>query len=168
MQGTTRDDMVNGLFHLGFRPQSTVSAKWMHSFHYRNGEKTLFVLVRRNGVDLLETPLKAEDMTRADGCLSVSMRRSGDRVAEYFYADNQLSVNDLVFEVATLFSEGREIDHECFQKLGAGKTELIQRAKAQREWDLSNIYQELAVDVGGDVYLSDGVWLSKDGVMTER
>lgn len=168
MPSTTRDDMVNSLLQMGFRPQQTVSAKWMRAFHHCNGEKTLFTLVRTHGVDLLETPLKAEDLTRVDGCLSVSMRRAGDRVAEYFYLDNQLPVHDLVLEAATLFSQKKEIDPRFFQKLGVGKTELIQRNKAQREWGLSDLYVELAGDIGADVYLSDGVWLSSDGVMSER
>lgn len=168
MPSTTRDDMVDCLLRMSFRPYATVSAKWRHALHHWNGEKSLFVLVRKNGVDLLETPLKSEELMRSDGCLSVSMRRNGDRVAEYFYADNQLPIHDLVLEAATLFCQKKEIDSQFFQKMGVGKTELIHRIKSQRECDLSELYQELADDVGEDVYLSDGVWLSADGGMSER
>ncbi|QDL91974.1 hypothetical protein FDP22_09415 [Paroceanicella profunda] len=35
--------------------------------------------------------------------------------------------------------------------------------------DLAAVYAELAVDdTGGDVYLSDGVWLGRDGAVTDR
>lgn len=168
MPGTTRDDMVNCLLLMSFQPYKTVSAKWWHAFHHWDGEKSLFVLVRKNGVDLLETTLKAEDIMRADGSLSVSMRRNGDRVAEYFYVDNKIPVHDSVLEVATLFCQKKKIDPQFFRKLGAGKAEFIERVKSQREWGLSDLYRDLADGLGGEVYLSDGVWLSADGVMSER
>lgn len=42
---------------------------------------------------------------------------------------------------------------------------LSERTTAERE----NLYEELAIgDDGGEVYLSDGVWLSKDGSLNDR
>ncbi|WP_159690507.1 hypothetical protein [Cognatazoarcus halotolerans] len=167
--------MVAMLFDMGFKTQTTASQKWKQALFFINGEKTLFVLVRTRGVDVLETPLKREEMTNPDGLLSVTMRRTGDRFAEFFYTDSHLPVNERVLEIASHFVNNLNIDQSHFQKIGIGRREWgekygekSKRSNRENSGSLCSLYADLAIEEGEDVYLSDGVWLSSDGSLHDR
>lgn len=66
-----RDEMVDALQQLGFQRQSTVSGKWRGAFFKSNGEKSMLVLVRTRGVDVLVSTLTREEMTTPEGLLRV-------------------------------------------------------------------------------------------------
>ena len=60
---------------------------------HRNDAKTLVILVRRRGIDMLETPLQHTQMINDSGLLSVSMQRAGDRFVELSYIDSEISLS---------------------------------------------------------------------------
>lgn len=170
---TTRDEMIAKLFEMGFKPQATVSRKWKNAFFYNDGEKTLFILVRTRGIDLLETPLKREEMTGNDGLLRVSMHREGDRFGEYYYTDSQIPINETVIEVASRFIQGLDIDSTYFQKVGIGRSEWGAKYGKNSErindgGDLSDVYDAVCGEPGEPAYLGDGVWISPDGSLDDR
>jgi len=169
----TRDEMIAQLFEMGFKPQATVSQKWKNAFFFSNGERTLFVLVRARGIDLLETPLKREEMTRDDGLLRVSMHREGDRFGEYYYTDSHIPINETVIEVATRFIQGLDIDSTYFQKVGIGRSEwgakYGENSKRLNDGgDHSDVYDAVCAEPGEPAYLGDGVWISPDGSLDDR
>jgi len=175
MPSITRYDLVAALRKLGFRAHSTASQKWKQAFFYANGQRTLFVLVRSRGIDLLETPLDWREMLNCDGLLKISSCRPGDRFAEYYYTDSNLPVHERVLSIAMDFVGSREIDQSLFQKFGIGRREWGQKygqsnreRGASEEGSLRSLYSDLDLGDGEDVYLSDGMWLSADGSVHDR
>jgi hypothetical protein len=164
-----RIELVAMLVEMGFQLKITASSKWRHALYIRNGSKYLYVLVRTRGVDMLETPLDIEGMTNPDGSLSISMHREGDRFAEYHYTDSNTPIHDQVLEVASQFKNGIYVDQNHFKKIGIGRSEQIKNYKKQiADETLCNLYVDMMIEEGEDVYLSDGVWLSPDGSMHDR
>lgn len=169
----TRVELISKLFEMGFKPQSTASRKWKNAFFFYNGEKTLFILVRTRGIDLLETPLKWEEMTNEDGLLRVSMHREGDRFGEYYYTDSHTLIHERVIEAASFFVKKLDIDASYFQKTGIGRSEWIEKygetSKRQNDGgDLTDIYHAVCGEPGEPAYLGDGVWISPDGSLDDR
>lgn len=173
--GITRDELIAELFNKGFKPQSTASPKWKNAFFYTNGHKTLYVLVRTRGIDLLETRLKREDMINENGLLSVSMHREGDRFVEYGYTDSQLSIHRQVIDVAAMFVQQGEIEAAYFQRVGIGAKEwgekYGEKSKRQHGTDagsLSELYHAVSGEDDEPAYLGDGIWISPLGKPEDR
>jgi hypothetical protein len=164
-----RNELVSTLVEMGFELEATASSKWKYALYIRNGAKSLYVLVRARGVDMLETPLDIEDMTHPDGSLSISKHREGDRFAEYFYSESKTPIHDQVLAVASQFKNGIYVDQNQFNKIGIGRSEQIKNYKKQiGDESLRALYVDMMIEEGEDVYLSDGVWLSSDGSMHDR
>lgn len=172
----TRDEMIAGLFELGFSMQSTASNKWKTAFFLRENDKTLLVLIRTRGVDLFETSRTRDAMTNEVGTLSVRVSDEGNRFGECNYTHNDLNVNYTVLKAATKFAEGATLNPELFQKTGIGRTEWGHKfgnlSKKQEQTDsdnsLSDIYYAASSGDGGPAYLGDGVWIDEDGSIEDR
>lgn len=162
----------------GYKRHSTASRKWRIALVRRNTEKTFVVLLRRHGVDLLESPLSPEQMTNDDGLLSISTQREGDRYAELGYTEAGTSIHDLALHIASSLAQDQPVGDELFERRGIGPREWAmkygQLAKKARHGGsegggtMSEIYDAVSNGDGDDAYLSDGVWIRSDGSMYER
>jgi hypothetical protein len=114
----TQDDVLSELVAIGFKYQSTASRRWRIALFHRNATKTLVVLVRRRGIDLLETPLEHREMLNDAGLLSVTMQRAGDRFVELSYIDSEVSIPNRLLEACSEFAQDREIPEACFGRQG--------------------------------------------------
>lgn len=171
----TRDELIAELFNLGFKPHSTASAKWKTACFFRNGDKTLYILIRVRGIDLLETPLKPGDMLNHRGFLSVSMQREGDRFVEYAYTDSSLSIHERVLDAASMFVQQGELDPTYFQRVGIGPKEWggkygnkSKHLPGSSGGGLSDLYYAASAGDGEPAYLGDGMWVTAGGRLEDR
>ena len=155
--------------------------RWKIALVRRNAQKTLVVLIRRHGVDLLESPLTPEQMTNDDGLLSISMHREGDRFAELAYTEADTSVHDLALHIASYVAQDKPVANELFQRRGIGPREwalkygeLAKKVHGEVAVDLSeggtmeDVYDAVGNGDGEDAYLGDGMWIRSDGGTYER
>lgn len=129
----TRNQLVDQLVKLGFKCQSTASQKWKCAFFASNGSKSLFVLFRARGIDLLEAPCTHLDLTNEDGLLSISITQAGGRFGSYFYTDSEVVVHERVLEVAGLFIDKQPLADTCFAQVGISRSQW--GAKRRQEED---------------------------------
>lgn len=171
-----RDEMVDALQQLGFQRQSTVSGKWRGAFFKSNGEKSMLVLVRTRGVDVLVSTLTREEMTTPDGMLRVSSQRPGDNFGEYYYTDSTVNIHQRALKVAELFVSQEPINDEYFDTIGIGRREWgrtygnnsIPRPRNSSSGGGSELYDAICGEPGESAYLGDGVWVNSDGSMEDR
>ena len=170
----TQDQLVLDLQELGFKAHATASPRWRLALSHANGGKTLFALVRRHGIDLLETTLQQREMVNADGLLSVSIRRGGDRFGELAYTESEVSIHDQVLQVCGCFVRGEFIPDTEYERQGIGPTEWAEKhgklsnKKYSAEGEMREIYQAVSGEDGEDAYLGDGVWISPSGQLDHR
>ena len=147
----------------------------------RNAQKTLVVLIRRHGIDLLESPLAPEQMTNDDGLLSISMQREGDRFVELGYTESDTSIHDLALLIASYIAQEKPVADELFKRRGIGPTEwalkygeLAKKATRQVGVDtteggtMKDVYDAVSNGDGEDAYLGDGMWIRSGGGTYER
>jgi hypothetical protein len=111
-------DFSSTLMKLGFKPISAASTRWDAAYFSRREPKTLIVLARQGGVDLLETPRNVNDMLNEDGMLSVQMHQDGDRLAQCFYSRSAVDIHGRVIDVCERFNQGLDIPVAFFDDLG--------------------------------------------------
>lgn len=172
----TQDEFLSELIALGFRYHSTASPRWRVAMFHRNGAKTLVILARRRGIDMLETPLQHSEMINESGLLSVSMQRAGDRFVELSYIDSEVSIHNQILEAVSVFSSNQEIADAHFVRQGMGPTEwgakygdkskIGEDRSASSE--MKDIYYAASSGDGGSAYLGDGMWISPSGSIEDR
>jgi hypothetical protein len=94
-----------------------------------------------------------------DTCPSIDKDCAGREYVKISVINQNSNQGDREFnsELSTVFNRFFEIYDAC--------TDLQSRPRAEAV----NLYNDLAVDdLGGDIYLSDGVWLSNDGSIHDR
>lgn len=156
----TKEKVLSDLSKLGFQAGGTRSMKWEWAFVMERDGKTLVILVRRRGFDLLLTPQPLGSML-VDGYLAVSSQYPDSLYMSYHYAESHCNVHDRVIAVAYQFSKGQAVDERLFQDVGKG---LKQR---REEWRAENSLYSLVRGDGGPVYLYDGAWIDEDGTLFE-
>jgi hypothetical protein len=172
---------IGELLDWGYKRHSTASKLWGVALVRRNAQKTLIVLIRRPGVDVLESPLAPDQMTNEDGLLSNSMHREGDRFAVLGYTEAGTSVHDRALLIASQIAQDKPVADVLFERRGIGPTEWALKygelAKSEGNAlavDLSDgstmedVYDAVSNGVGEDAYLGDGMWISSDGRTYER
>ena len=171
----TIDELLSELVSMGFKCHSTASGKWKVALFHRIGVRTLVVLVRRRGVDLLETPLHHHEMINEDGLLRVSVRREGDRFAELAYLESEVSIHNRVLHVCSQFAQGGDIADENFKRLGIGPKEwgakYGDRGKNKQGSagsEMRDIYYAASSGDGEAAYLGDGMWITPSGSLEDR
>lgn len=127
MEVLTREEMIEQLLRMGFKRHKTASPRWRLALHFSSGEKSLFVLVRARGVDVLETPLTPDQMSREDGSLSITMNRQGDRMGEFNYTESRQPIHSFVLELASRFVSSEELSPNHFEKIGMGRKEWAEK-----------------------------------------
>ena len=172
----TQDDLLSELVALGFRYQSTASNRWKVALFYRNETKTLVILVRRRGIDMLETSIPHSEMINESGLLSVSMQRAGDRFVELSYIDSEVSIHNQLLEATNAFLNNQEIADSHFVRQGIGpkewgakygdKSKPAEGQSASSE--MQDIYYAASSGDGGPAYLGDGMWVSPNGSIEDR
>lgn len=176
-----QDELIEHLVAWGYKRHSTASNRWRVALVRRNAEKTLVVLLRRRGVDLLESPLTPDQMTNRDGVLSISMQREGDRFAELGYTEAGTNIHDIALLIASYIAEEKPVADELFERRGIGPTEWALKygelAKKQRSplaggsndggGNMKDVYDAVANGDGEDAYLGDGMWVRASGGMYE-
>lgn len=165
-----QSEFESELLAWGYKRHSTASRKWRIALVRRNTEKTLVVLLRRHGVDLLESPLSPEQMTNDDGLLSITTQREGDRYAELGYTEAGTSIHDLALHIASSLAQDQPVGDELFERRGIGPREWAKKVRhgGREGGAMSEIYDAVSNGDGEDAYLSDGVWIQSDGSMYER
>ena len=177
-----QDELIGELLAWGYKRHSTASNRWRIALVRRNAEKTLVVLMRRRGVDLLESPLTPDQMTNRDGLLSISMQRKGDRFAELGYTEAGASIHDIALLIASYIAQEKPVADELFERRGIGPTEWALKygelAKKQRSpltgdsnddgGSMKDVYDAVSNGDGEDAYLGDGMWVRSGGGMYER
>jgi hypothetical protein len=169
-------EFIGELLDWGYKRHSTASKRWRIALVRRNAEKTLIVLIRRHGVDLLESPLTPDQMTNEDGLLSISMHREGDRFAELGYMEAGTSVHDRALLIASHIAQDKPVADELFERRGIGPKEwslkygeLAKSEGSALAVDLSDggtmkdVYDAVSNGDGEDAYLGDGMWISSNG-----
>lgn len=172
----TRDEMVAALQAMGFKRQSTVSAKWKGALFHSNGGKTMLVLVRTRGVDVLVSTLTRDEMSTADGLLRVSSQRPGDNFGDFCYTDSPVDIHTHVVALAELFLKNEPIPGEYFSKLGIGRSQWARTygnnshrsPAAQARSEMQEIYEAACGADGEPAYLGDGVWVTAGGSLEDR
>jgi len=119
----TRDEMVSVLRTVGFKPHSTASKKWRQGYFRCSGERTMLVLVRRGGVDLLVTNLTHEAMTNQDGLLSVQTHNPGDDFVEYHYTNAGEDIHSKVIAAVKNLVESGTLGGSYLKKVGLSRSE---------------------------------------------
>jgi hypothetical protein len=168
----TQTELVDELLAWGYRRVSTASIKWRIALAFRGAEKTLVVLIRRRGVDLLESPLTLTQMTNGDGLLSISMHREGDRFVELAYTEAEASTHDRALYIASCIAQDKPVGDDLFLRLGIGPREWAMKygelSKGDGGGTMQDVYNAVSNDDGEDAYLSDGMWIRSDGTTYER
>lgn len=177
-----QSEFIGELLARGYERHSTASRRWKIALVRRSTAKTLVVLIRRHGVDLLESPVTPDQMTTEDGLLSISMRREGDRFAEFGYTEAGMSIHDLALHIASYVAQEKPIADELFERRGIGPREwalkygeLAKKKEGAVVVDLSDgggtmedVYDAVSNEDGEDAYLGDGMWIRSDGSTYER
>ena len=174
-------EFIGELLDWGYKRHSTASKRWRIALVRRNAEKTLIVLIRRHGVDLLESPLAPDQMTNEDGLLSISMHREGDRFAELGYTEAGTSVHDRALLIASYIAQDKPVADELFERRGIGPTEWAMKygelskpkggavaADLSDGGTMEDVYDAVSNGDGEDAYLGDGMWISSNGRTYER
>lgn len=172
-------EFIGELLALGFKRRSTASAKWKLALVLQGAHKTLALLIRRNGVDLLETSLTPDDMTIEEGRLRILSQREGDRFVELGYTEADASIHDIALHAASCIAHGNPIADEIFTRRGIGPREwslkygaLSKRGSSyspSSDHDLENggtmqdVYDAISNGDGADAYMGDGTWVRSDG-----
>lgn len=170
----TADELLDELQSSGFRMGEVASKRWRVGLVRSESGLTLVVLPRKNGVDVLLTPLPVNQLVNSQGRLSISMQREGDRFGEFFYEESETSVHQRVLEVAHSFVIDQKIGDSLFDKVGIGGKELLEKRAALARGDSGNggslraLYAGITSGDGEPVYLSDGVWLDAAGSLTDE
>lgn len=175
-------EFVGELLAWGYKRHSTASKRWKIALARRNAERTLVVLIRRHGVDLLESPLTPDEMANEDGLLSISMQREGDRFAELGYTEVGTSIHDRALLIASYIAQDRPVADELFERLEIGPTEWAMKygelAKKQLRpftvdsndsgGSMKDVYYAVSYGDVEDAYLGDGMWINSGGGTYER
>lgn len=177
----TQTEFIDELLAWGYKRHSTASKRWKVALVYRNAQRTLVVLIRRHGVDLLESPLTAEQMTNEDGLLSISMQREGDRFAEFGYTEADTSIHDIALYVASLVAQDKLVADELLARRGIGPREWALKygelskgpqrrvaADVTEGGTMDDVYDAVSNGDAEDAYLGDGMWIRSDGSTYDR
>ena len=172
----TQTEFIGELLAWGYKRHSTASMRWKIALVYRNGQKTLVVLIRRHGVDLLESPLTPEQMKNEDGLLSISMQREGDRFVEFGYTEADTSIHDIALHIASCVAQDKPVADELFSRRGIGPREWALKygelskgprrdptADVSEGGTMEDVYDAVSSGDGEDAYLGDGMWIRSDG-----
>lgn len=177
-----QDEFIGEVLAWGYKRHSTASKRWSIALVRRNSEKTLAVLIRRHGVDILESPLTADQMTNKDGLLSISMQRDGDRFAELGYTEAGASIHDIALHIASCVAQNKPVADGLFVRRGLGPKEwalkyggLANRQQTPLVGDsnddgdtMTGVYHAVSSGDGEDAYLGDGMWIRSGGDTYER
>ena len=177
----TQTEFIGELIAWGYIRHSTASKRWKIALVCRNAQKTLVVLMRRHGVDLLESPLTPEQMTNDDGLLSTSMQREGDRFAEFGHTEADTSIHDIALHIASCVAQDKPVANELFTRRGIGPREwalkygeLSKGTRRETAADVSeggtmeDVYDAVSNGDREDAYLGDGMWIRSDGGTYDR
>lgn len=168
----TQDELVSKLVSQGFKLQSTASRKWKVALFLRNKDKTVVILIRSRGIDVLETPCLTRDMVNRDGLLSVSVARERDRFVELSYIDSEANVHSRILDICHRAINDNAIPDSLFARIGIGRKEwgakYGDRGKHSASGEMRDIYYAASSGDGGDAYLGDGMWISPNGSIREK
>ncbi len=177
----TQTEFIGSLLEWGYKRHTTASTRWRIALVFRNAQKTLIVLIRRHGIDVLESPLTPYQMTNEEGLLSISMKRAGDRFVEYGYTEADTSIHNIALYIASLVAQDKPVADELFTRRGISPREwalkygdLSKGPRSSAASDLiesgtmKDIYDAVSNADGEDAYLGDGMWVRSDGSSYDR
>jgi hypothetical protein len=172
----TQTEFIGSLLEWGYKRHSTASTRWRIALVFRNTLKTLIVLIRRRGIDVLESPLTPEQLTNEWGLLSISMHRAGDRFVEFGYTDADTSIHGIALYIASLVAQNKPVADELFARRGIGPrewalkygelskgTRRITSTDIRKTGTMEDVYDAVSNGDGEDAYLGDGMWIRSDG-----
>lgn len=172
----TQTEFIGSLLEWGYKRHTTASTRWRIALVFRNSQKTLIVLIRKRGVDVLESPLTPGQMTNEEGLLSISMQRAGDRFVELGYTEANTSIHDIALYIASLVAQDKPVADELFTRRGIGPREWalkygelskgLRRSPASDVGEggtMEDLYDAVSNGDGEDAYLGDGMWIRSDG-----
>jgi hypothetical protein len=177
----TQTEFICSLLEWGYQRHTTASTRWRIALVFRNTQRTLIVLIRRRGVDVLESPLTPYQMTNEEGLLSISMQRAGDRFVEFGYTEADTSIHDIALYIASLVAQDKPVADVLFTRRGIGPREWALKygdlSKGQRSsaasdviegGTMEDVYDAVSNGDGEDAYLGDGMWIRSDGSSYDR
>lgn len=171
----TRDGLMIELRRMGFSNCSTASGKWITAFYFTHKQKTLFVLFRRRGIDLLLTSAQFTDLLNSAERLCVNSQSEGNTFTEYQYAGSHVNIHSRILRIAHMFIDGLELDATFFCPEDVGITGIgntnrssSHRYQTTRGESRSELYDAVSHGDGEPVYFGDGMWINSDGSMEDR
>ena len=172
----TRDGLMVELRRMGFSNCSTASGKWITAFYFTHKQKTLFILFRRNGIDILLTSAQFSDLLNSDEKLCINSQNEGNEFAEYHYVGSHINIHSRILRIAHLHIDGRELDATFFCSIGMGKNGIrnnnggdsSHKYRISSEGSRSELYDAVSHGDGEPVYFGDGMWINSDGSMDDR
>ncbi len=153
-----RDELINELCNLGFQKYETRCSTWMYALVATNTQQTIYILIRKRGVDFKIYNEIKETKTDEYGKLFTE----GGEIIRNYYTDSNVNLHNLAVKIANSFLDNEYIDANNMTSYGKPNN------KRKYKNEMEELYDDLCVEDGEDVYLSDGVWLSSDGSMHER
>lgn len=163
---------------MGFSHLPTASSKWKGALHLTVASRTLIVLIRSRGVDIMLTASSPESLLNPNGQLSVRTQEEGVRFGEYNYTDSDVDIHSSVVSHAQEFAQSQSLDDSYFVRKGIGRSEWgakygensrpKERAASADGGSLSDLYDAVSAGDGEPAYLGDGVWIEPGGRLDDR
>lgn len=152
-QNIDQTDLISELKSLGFETYPTKCSTYSEALIGFNKIATLYVLIRKNGIDFRHYDYIKPTQIDGKGLLQMD---SGKIVRNY-YKKSPININWHGLTIAKQFLSNTLSEKEMLTTYG--KSNIIKEPKN----DMEALYNGLSVFEGEDVYLADGVWIRPDG-----
>lgn len=164
----TRDKLLCNLHDLGFEAYIPRTSSWKYAFVSSNNTQTIYFLIGKRCIDF-----KFYDHVRATKVDEQGrIFTDGGIIVRNYYAGSGLSIHDLIIEIAKKFIENQVLDESFFSGHGISVREQNEEYKRSLPKsfieEMKELYDDLCLGDGGDVYLSDGIWLSSSGFLCDK
>jgi len=153
-QNIDQTDLVSELKGLGFEAYPTKCSTYSEALIGFNKIATLYVLMRKNGVDFRCYDYIKPTQIDSNGLLQMV---SGKIVRNY-YKESPININLHGLTIAEKFLSNTLSEKEKLTTYG--KSNMVKEPRN----DMKELYNQLSVFEGEDVYLADGVWIRPDGI----
>lgn len=172
----TRERLIAELKHIGFLNCSTAYRKWIAAFYLTNNNKTLCVLFRPDGIDILLTSAQFSELLNSAGELCIIPQSGDNEFSEYHYSNRRVHINSKALQIAEMFIDGEDLDATLSSSSDISKNDRTnnyisnqnQKCRNNGGGGMSELYEAVSHGDGEAVYFGDGLWINSDGSMEDR
>jgi len=157
-QNINQTDLISKLKSLGFEAYPTKCSTYTEALIGFTKIATLYVLMRKNGIDFRYYDYIKSTHIISDGLLQMA----GGIIVRNYYKKSSININLHALTIAEKFLSDTLSEKEMLTTYG--KSNMIKEPKN----DMQALYNELSVFRGEDVYLTDGIWIRSDGTMYDE